>query len=122
MFLVIVCLLLLRQPSFQAYLCAYKFVLASALVFVVAVTGGVFLTPISNLTQDYIDRSGAERLLERFVRPGDVVCFEQGPGKWDNRFAIMFAPIFHQEFARARPYGVKEGFCDGYKTIPREGF
>jgi hypothetical protein len=121
MFLVIVCLLLLRRPSFEVYLRCYKIVLAATLIFVVSVTGGIYFTPVLNLTQDYVDRSGAERLLERIVQPGDVVCLEQGPGKWDNRFAILFAPIFHQKLARERPYGVKEGFCDGYKTIPREG-
>jgi hypothetical protein len=72
--------------------------------------------------QDYVDRSGTEKLLEAVVEPGDVICLKQGPGEWDNRFAIMFAPIFHQKLARERPYAIKEGFCDGYKTIPRGNF
>jgi hypothetical protein len=122
MFLVIGCLLLLTRPEFEAYLRSYKIVLLASLAFVVSVTRGIYFIPVSNPTQAYIDRTNAERLLERIVQPGDVVCLEQGPGQWDNRFAIMFAPIFHQKLARERPYAVKEGFCGGYKTIPRGGF
>jgi hypothetical protein len=67
--------------------------------------------------QEYVDRSGAERLLEAVVKPGDVICLPQGPGSWDSRFTIMFAPIFHKKLAAERPYAVREGHCDGYQTI-----
>jgi len=122
MFPIIGCLLLLSQPAFTPYLQCYKIVLISSLIFVTSVTGGIYFTPIRNSMQDYVDRSGTEKLLEAVVEPGDVICLKQGPGEWDNRFAIMFAPIFHQKLARERPYAIKEGFCDGYKTIPRGNF
>jgi hypothetical protein len=118
MFLVIGCLLLLRNPSLEPYQQSYKFILSASLVFVTSVTGGVYFTPVWNPMQEYVDRSGAEQLLEKVVQPGDIICLEQGQGKWDNRFAIIFSPIFHQKLSRERPYGIKEGFCDGYKTIP----
>jgi hypothetical protein len=118
MFLIISCLLLLRAPSLHQYLHSYKIVLIASLVFVTSVTGGIYFTPVWNQMQDYVDRSGAEKLLESVVKSGDVICLEQGPGQWDNRFSIMFAPIFHQKLAKERPYAIKEGFCKGYKTIP----
>jgi hypothetical protein len=122
MFSIIGCLLLLRSPPLKPYLQSYKIVLIASLVFVTSVTGGIYFTPIWNPMQEYVDRSGAEKLLEAIVKPGDVICLKQGPGEWDNRFAIMFAPIFHQKLAKERPYAIREGFCDGYKTIPRGKF
>ena len=122
MFLVISCLLLLSRPTFELYLQCYKLVLFSSLVFVVSVTGGIYFKPTWNPMQRFVDRSGAHQLLRAVVKPGDVICLPQGPGEWDNRFAIMFAPIFHQDLARERPYAIKEGFCDGYKTIERGNF
>lgn len=122
MFLTIGCLVLLGRPTFEPYLQSYKIVLISSLIFVTSVTGAIYFTPIQNSMQDYVDRSGTEKLLEAIVEPGDVICLKQGPGEWDNRFAIMFAPIFHQKLAQQRPYAIKEGFCDGYKTIPRGHF
>jgi hypothetical protein len=122
MFSTIGCLLLLNRPSLRPYLQSYKIVLIASLVFVTSVTGGIYFTPVWGPMQEYVDRSGYEKLLEAVVEPGDVICLKQGPGEWDNRFAILFAPIFHQKLARERPYAIKEGFCDGYKTIPRGSF
>lgn len=118
MLLVISCLLMLQAPGFESLLQSYKIILIAALAFITSVTAGASFIPAWGPTlQEYVDRSGAEKLLERVVQPGDVICLEQGPGKFDNRFTIMFAPIFHQRLAAARPYGIKEGWCDGYKTI-----
>lgn len=122
MFLIIGCLVLLSRPSLEAYLRSYKIVLFASLVFVTSVTGGIYFIPVSDPMQNYVDRSGFEKLLEPVLQPGDVICLPQGAGEWDNRFAIMFAPIFHQKLAQQRPYGIKEGFCDGYKTIHRGKF
>jgi hypothetical protein len=118
MFVVISAFLLLRTPSLEPYLQSYKIMLFASLVFVTSVTGGIYFTPVWNPMQEYVDRSGAEKLLGDIIKPGDVICLEQGPGNWDNRFTIMFAPVFHKELARERPYAIKEGFCEGYKTIP----
>ena len=96
--------------------------LFASLVFVTSVTGGTSFTPVWDPMQEYVDRSGFEKLLEAIVQPGDVICLKQGASEWDNRFAILFAPIFHQKLAQQRPYAIKEGFCDGYKTIPRGNF
>jgi hypothetical protein len=117
MFLVVGSLLLLRSPSLYPHLQSYKIMLFASLVFVTSVTGGIYFTPIWNPMQEYVDRSGAERLLEAVVEPGDVICLPQGPGSWDSRFTIMFAPIFHKKLAAERPYAVREGYCDGYQTI-----
>jgi hypothetical protein len=122
MFLIIACLLLLRQPSLEPYLQSYKIMLFASLVFVTSVTGGIYFIPKWNLMQEYVDRSGAEKLLEAIVQPGDIICMEQGPGEWDNRFTIMFEPLFHQKLAQERPYAIKQGFCQGYKTLPRGKF
>ena len=122
MFLVTSCVLLLGRPSLEPFLTSYKIVLFASLVFVTSVTGGTSFTPVWDPLQEYVDRSGFEKLLEPIVQPGDVICLKQGAGEWDNRFAIMFAPIFHQKLAQQRPYAIKEGFCDGYKTIPRGNF
>ena len=122
MFLIIACLLLLRQPSLEPYLQSYKIMLFASLVFVTSVTGGIYFIPKWNPMQEYVDRSGAEKLLEAIVQPGDIICMEQGPGEWDNRFTIMFEPLFHQKLAQERPYAIKQGFCQGYKTLPRGKF
>jgi hypothetical protein len=122
MFLIIACLLLFRQPPLEPYLQSYKIVLFASLVFVTSVTGGIYFMPKWNPMQQYVDRSGAEKLLEAIVQPGDVICMEQGPGEWDNRFTIVFEPLFHQKLARERPYAIKQGFCQGYKTLPRGNF
>ena len=122
MFLIIACLLLFRQPSLEPYLQSYKIVLFASLVFVTSVTGGIYFIPKWNPMQDYVDRSGGEKLLEAIVQPGDVICMEQGPNEWDNRFTIMFAPVFHQKLAKERPYAIREGFCQGYKMLHRGKF
>lgn len=119
MFLIISCLLLFRQPSLEPYLQSYKILLFASLVFVTSVTGGIYFIPHRNTMQNVVDRSDAEKLLEAIVQPGDVICMEQGPGQWDNRFTIMFAPVFHQKLARERPYAIRQGFCQGYKSLPR---
>jgi len=122
MFLVIGCLLLLKRPSLDPYLQCYKIVLIASLIFVISVTGGIYFTPEWKPMQEYVDRSGTEKLLEAIVKPGDVICLEQGPGEWDSRWTIIFAPIFHQKLAQERPYAIREGRCAGYKTIPRGKF
>jgi hypothetical protein len=120
MFLIISLLMLLHTSSLNPYLQSYKIILFASLVFVTAVTGGIYFKPEWSPMQEFVDR--AEKLLEAVVEPGDVICLERGPGNWDSRFPIMFAPIFHQKLAQLRPYGVKGGFCDGYKQIPRGDF
>jgi hypothetical protein len=122
MFLIIGCLLLLRHESSKPYLQSYKIVLVASLVFVTSVTGGIYLNPTWEPAQAFVNRSGVERLLDPVVKPGDVICLEQGPGEWDSRFTILFAPIFHQKLAKERPYVVREGQCPGFKTIPRGKF
>ena len=122
MSLIIFCLLLLRQQSLGVFLQCYKIVIVSSLVFVTSVTAAVSFIPKWNPMQRYVDHSGADQMLSAIVKPGDVICLEQGPGAWDNRFTIMFAPIFHKELAKERPYAIKEGFCAGYKTLPRGKF
>ena len=67
--------------------------------------------------QEYVDRSGADQMLAAIVKPGDVICLPQGAGEWDSRFTLLFAPIFHRKLASERPYGIREGDCDGYKTL-----
>jgi hypothetical protein len=47
-----------------------------------------------------------------------VICLPTGKDGWDTRFVIYFAPIFHQQLAKVRSYGIKEGECGGYNTIP----
>jgi hypothetical protein len=122
MFSVIGCLLLLKHASLAPYLQCYKIVLIASLVFVTSVTGGIYFTPKYEPMQQYVDRLGLQKLLDPFVESGDVVCLEQGPGEWDNRFTIMFSPIFHQKLAKERPYAVREGPCPGFRMLPRGGF
>lgn len=122
MYLIIACLLLLRDPSLRPYLQCYKIILFASLVFVSAVTGGVYFTPIWNSTQEYVDKFGVEKLLEPVLKAGDIICLEQGPNEWDSRFTILFAPIFHQKLAKERPYAIREGDCAGFKTIHRGNF
>jgi len=121
MFLVTSCLILLRSPGLEPYLQSYKIVLFAALVFVISVTGGFyFLPPWGPTMQQFVDSTGADRILARIAAPGDVICLGmawQGAGKFDNRFTIMFAPVFHKKLASERPYAIKEGFCGDYKTI-----
>jgi hypothetical protein len=122
MFLITSCLLLATRPSLEPYLQSYKIVLFASLGFVTSVTGGIYFTPVWDPMQAYVNRSGVEKLLDPVVNSGDIICLEQGPGEWDNRFTIMFAPIFHKKLAQERPYGVREGPCPGYKIIPRGKF
>jgi len=90
---------------------------------VTSVTSGMYFTPVWDPMQNYVDRTGVEKLLDPVVKSGDVICLEQGPGEWDSRFTIFFAPIFHKKLAEERPYGVREGPCAaGSKTIPRGKF
>jgi hypothetical protein len=117
MFLVIGCLLLLRRPDLEAYAHGYKIILAASLAFVTSVTGAIYFTPVWHSMQMEVDGSGAEKLLQATVAPGEVLCLPTGKDGWDNRFIIYFAPIFHQQLAKARPYGIKFGECEGYKTI-----
>jgi len=121
MLLVIGCLLLMQRPSLKPYLQCYKIVLFASLVFVTSVTGGIYFTPIWDPMQEYVDRSGTDELLREVVEPGDVICLEQVPGgEWDNRFTVLFSPLFHKQLAQQRPYAIKEGACDGYKEIHRK--
>ena len=118
MFLVIGCLLLLRRPDLAAYARGYKIILFGSLAFVTSVTGAIYFTPVWHSMQNEVDRAGVEKLLQAAVAPGDVICLPTGKDGWDTRFVVYFAPIFHQQLAKARPYGIKEGECEGYKTIP----
>jgi hypothetical protein len=117
MFVVLGALILLQSPSLEPYLQSYRIVLFAALAFVTSVTAGASFIPERLPMQEYVDRSGAEQILEKIVKPNDVICLEQGKGHFDNRFTILFAPIFHKKLAAERPYAIKEGYCDGYKTI-----
>lgn len=121
MFLVTSCLILLRRHSLTLYLQSYKVVLFASLIFVTSVTGGIYFLPIGGKTmQEFVDSTGADKILRRIVVPGDVICLGmawQGVGKFDNRFTIIFAPVFHKALASERAFAIKEGFCDGHKTI-----
>jgi hypothetical protein len=119
MYMIIGCLLLLRTPELAPYLQSYKIFLFSALVFVTSVTGGFFFKPVWMPMQAYVDQTRLDKLLDEYVTAGSVICLEQGNGEWDNRYTILFASIFHQELARERPYGVKQGHCTGQKIVPR---
>ena len=120
MFLIASCLLLLRREDLSRYLACYKIILLAALAFVTSVTNGTYFTPNWEPLDFYVERLGAEKMLREIVQPGDVICLEQGPGQWDNRFTIMFTPLLHPKLAKERPYAIKEGFCEGYKTLPRK--
>jgi hypothetical protein len=100
----------------------FKIVLMSSLVYVTSITGEIYFTPIWNPMQRYVDRSGADQMLRAIVKPGDVICLEQGPGAWQNRQTILFAPVFHRALAKERPYAIREGDCAGFKTLPRGKF
>lgn len=121
MLLVTGCLLLMQRAPLKPYLQSYKIFLFASLVFVTSVTGGIYFTPVRNPIQEFVDRWGTDEQLRSIVEPGDVICLEQVPGgKWDNRFTILFSPLFHKELARERPYSIKEGSCAGYKQIYRK--
>ena len=118
MFLVIGGLILLQSPRLEPYLQSYKITLVAALVFVTSVTGGVYFIPVWLPMQAYVDGSGAEQILERIVKPGDVICLDWAQG-YDHRSPIQFAPIFHRQLNQERPYGVREGpNCEGFKKAP----
>jgi hypothetical protein len=112
------CLLLTQRDDLRDLALAYRIVLFSSLVFVVSVTGGIYFKPAYNPMQKWVADTGAEAILRRVVKEsGDVICLEQGPGKFDTRFTIVFSPAFHQELNREIPYAVREGDCTGRKTI-----
>jgi hypothetical protein len=115
------CLLLLQHSDLRQYLQSYKIVLIASLAFVTSVTGGTYFKPVWNPLTTFVENVGAEKLLEKIVQSGDVICLEQGPGEWDNRFTILFSPLLHPKLAGEKPYAIKEGFCQGYKTLPRQG-
>jgi hypothetical protein len=118
MFLITACLLLLQRAEFSEYLNSYRIVLFSSLVFVTAVTGIVYFAPIRHSMQKHVDASGADALLRPLVtQPREVICLEQGAGHFDSSATILFAPVFHKELDKAFPYAVREGWCDGAKTI-----
>lgn len=117
MFLVIGCLLLLGTPRLDAYFQSYKIILMASLVFVTSVTGGIYFIPHPLSMQQYVDSTGADKILDREVQGGDVICLEGAAGHFDNRFPILFSPMFHSHIATERPYGIRYFFCDGYKTL-----
>jgi hypothetical protein len=118
MFLVIGCLVLLQRPDLAGYARGYKIILFGSLAFVTSVTGAIYFTPVWHSMQNEVDRAGVEKLLQAAVAPGEVICLPTGKDGWDTRFVIYFAPIFHQQLAKVRSYGIKEGECGGYNTIP----
>lgn len=117
MFLVVSCILLLRPAALSPYRESYQIMLISALVFVTSVTGGIYFIPRWNPAQNYVNFTGAEKLLDHVVQPGDTICLEQGPGHFDQRFTIIFSPLFHKALAEKYRYNVRQGDCDGFKTI-----
>jgi hypothetical protein len=119
MFLVISCLLMLQHPAARAYLTSYKIMLIAALVFVTSITGGTYLHPHWGPAQAYAEATGSDRLLRAAVtEPGQVVCLEQGAGHWDNRWTVVFSPIFHRQLASELPYAIRQGGCGALTKIP----
>lgn len=119
MFLVISCLILLQRLDLMAYLNSYRIVCAASLIFVTSVTGGMYFTLSDSgglsMKQLLAHNPHIAQKLNATVQAGDTLCLEG----WDP-YTVLFAPIFHPDIAKDRPYSIQEGrnnSCAGKKTI-----
>lgn len=125
LFLVIACLILLSRLAVDAYFKSYRIVCVASLVFVASVTGGTYFTFYQpgglSLKRLLAQNPQISKELDETVRAGDTICLtDWGP------YLVLYAPIFHPEITKDRPYFLQEGTlqdgvstCAGKKTISK---